>query len=148
MASRKRAQLIVGAVFTALALFVVFFTVFIILSSFKDLEEKDAAHRMEQVQEALYGHIDDLDSKAGDWSIWDDTYRFMAGQYPDYVQVNMQDVSFVELDVNLMLFVDGRGGLVLAKAVDLEDAREVTVPADLEGLIYPGSPLIDYPHGG
>lgn len=147
MASRNPALIIVGAVFLSLALFVSLFTVFMILGSYRDLEEYDAAQRMKQVQEAVSSRVSDLHGNAGDWAFWDDTYRFMAGEKPDYAAVNMQDNSFAELDINLMLFVDENGGLFYGKAYDLALSQERTVPIDILESIGAESPLIDYPPG-
>ena len=51
-----------------------------------------------------------LTGLAKDWGVWDDTYRFVAGDYPDYVKVNLLPSTFDNAQIHMVSIIglDGR----------------------------------------
>jgi len=41
-----------------------------------------------------------------DWSHWDDTHAFLENSYPGYRDENLMEETFVNLDINFMIFID------------------------------------------
>jgi len=52
--------------------------------------------------------------KVNDWSHWDDTYAFLENSYPEYKDENLMEETFVNLDINFILFID-RNDLIFEK---------------------------------
>ncbi len=44
--------------------------------------------------------------RVNDWSHWDDTYYYLENLYPEYVEENIEEQTFVNLDINFIIFTD------------------------------------------
>jgi len=75
--------------------------------------------------------LDRLGAVAGDWGPWDDTYRFMEGRNPDYIESNLAAATIQNLGADFMLFLDRGGHLVHAVGIDRETLEAVPVPEPL-----------------
>lgn len=106
----------------------------ILLRSFAQLEKQNTHQNIERVMNALSDDLGKLNITAADWAHWDDTVAFVEGDYADYVEANLGDLTLVNLQLNLMLFVHSSGQIVFAKALDLESETEMPVPDLLEHL--------------
>ncbi|RJQ57892.1 MAG: PAS domain S-box protein [Desulfobacteraceae bacterium] len=118
---------------------------FILLQDFAKLEALDTRKNVERVFMALNDNLSTLNSTAGDWACWNDSYEFIETRSPDFVDNNLNDLSLVELQVNLIAFIDTSGGVVIAKALDLENKCEVSTPEMFRGQIPPEDALIRHP---
>jgi sensor domain CHASE-containing protein/GAF domain-containing protein len=116
----------------------------ILLRSFSQLERQNSYQNIERVMNALSDDLDKLNITAADWAHWDDTVEFVEGDYADYVEANLGDLTLVNLQINLMLFVHSSGQVVFAKAIDLESETEIPVP-DLLEHIQLDDPLMVHP---
>ncbi|WP_078433208.1 bifunctional diguanylate cyclase/phosphodiesterase [Metabacillus halosaccharovorans] len=47
-----------------------------------------------------------------DWSVWDDTYLYIKGDYPEYPEVNLQKATFENTMLNFMIYLDDKNQLV------------------------------------
>jgi PAS domain S-box-containing protein len=128
MTLRRKTLIIILATLAGLILilFVVSQTIF--LRSAARLEEQDTRQNTERVLNALARDISQLESTVGDWAPWDDTYAFIDDANEDYIESNLVDTTFVNLGLNLMMFVDNSGRVVFGKAFDLQSQLEVPVP--------------------
>ncbi|HSV49371.1 MAG TPA: CHASE4 domain-containing protein, partial [Candidatus Acidoferrales bacterium] len=63
--------------------------------------------------------ISNLNNTVNDWSKWDDTYRFVEDNNSAYIESNMVDATFGNLQINLLFFFDQSGTLVFGKLYDL-----------------------------
>ena len=86
---------------------------FIIYPSFLALERDEAQKDLERTVQALKREIHHLDSLAHDWSMWNDTYRFVRAPFEDYVRSRPILSSLLKDSVNLIYICDaaGRWGL-------------------------------------
>jgi signal transduction histidine kinase len=62
-----------------------------------------------------------------DWATWDDTYKFIDDSNKDYIIANLYNEWFEKLNVNFMIFVNSSGGVVFAKAVNLQNMKEMPI---------------------
>lgn len=104
----------------------------ILMSGFMSLEEKDASKNVGRAMEGISQILSTLNSKAGDWANWDDTYAFIEDENPAFIAANSTDKTFIELKLNLIALLNTSGKLVYAKHFDL--TRELEVPIS-EGLM-------------
>jgi PAS domain S-box-containing protein len=135
MTLRKKTLVIVGATLVGLLLIMFAVSQGILLNSFSRLEVKDTTEDVKRAQAALSDDLSNLNAIVGDWAPWDDTYTFVQDLNNGYVQNNLNDDTFANLKVNLMLFVNSSGQIVFGKAFDLQNKQEVPVPESLNGSL-------------
>jgi len=82
------------------------------------LERENVIRDLGRARGALSAELEALDSKAGDWTNWDDAYTFVHGDNPEFVAKNIAPESFVQLKVNLIAFVDTSNRVVVEQAVE------------------------------
>lgn len=102
----------------------------VFLPQFDRLDHEYLHQRLDRVVGALAAEQNRLNASTADWAYWNDTYAFVRGEFPEYVEANLAPESFQALQLNLMLFYDAQDRLVLARAVDLEPGTEVPLSAN------------------
>ena len=91
-----------------------------ILPSFRALEREHAELDLERATEGLLNELEHVDDFVGDWSGWDDTFRFVEDGNAEYIESNLESNVFREdsFDFICMVRLDGteawRGGVTPA----------------------------------
>lgn len=101
---------------------------YVLIDGLYHLEEERARENVKRAYSALLNDISSLADKAVDWSAWDDTYNFIVDGNEDFIKSNLVESTFVNLKLNLMMFIDTSGMVVWGKAFDLVEEREIPVP--------------------
>ena len=91
---------------------------FTVKPSFADLEEKTARDNHGRVLEALSRLQERAQGSARDYAVWDDTYAFMGGEQPGYVETNINAEALRALNANFFAIVDTSGKLVVNMGYD------------------------------
>lgn len=104
---------------------------FILMDNYVALEKQRAEVNVKRSLSALSTMLSALDSTVSDWAAWDDTYTFIQDSNEDYIESNLVDDTFVNLDLNIMLFINPEGDVVYGKAFDLVDMHETSVSQEL-----------------
>ncbi|GEA52188.1 hypothetical protein VIN01S_29920 [Vibrio inusitatus NBRC 102082] len=73
---------------------------------FKQLEREDAITNFERVAARFNEDIVYLDLQNKDWGAWDDTYEFIQGKRPDYIEANLGVESFRNGQFDFLFFFD------------------------------------------
>lgn len=107
----------------------------ILLQDFATLERAQAQEEVAHVEYELQDQLDELSSKALDWSVYDETYQFIQGQNPDYVEANFSDITLRNMQINFMLFVDLSGTIVYATGYDSINQNVIPIPDSLTAAI-------------
>lgn len=128
---RKKTVIIIGITLVGLVIILYAASQVIIMGSFTELEEENVRQNVERMQCNLSNELDKMDRICYDWAAWDDTYAFIDDCNVDYIESNLVDSTLVNLNLNLMLFVDSSGSAVFGKAVHLEDEVEMVFPQSL-----------------
>lgn len=113
----------------------------ILLESFVQLETQYTRENVDRVLSALFDELDNLAISAQDYAEWDDTYTFVVDGNKDYKDSNLMDVTFVDLRLNLMVFVNTSGQTVFSKNFDLLNNREIDIPTGLIETLSANGPL-------
>jgi len=71
--------------------------------------------------------IDSLDKFANDWAKWDDTYIFTENNNTAYIESNLVDNTFENLQLNMLLIFDQNGRLVFGKMYDIPNHSAIPV---------------------
>lgn len=114
-----------------------------LIQSFLNLEQDRANRDLGRVDQALDQINYSLYTFASDWSHWTDLYNYVKGENPSFVPGNINMTAFVNSHINLMMFWDNNGKVVLGGAVDTDAQKIIGYFAGLENYIKPGSPLFD-----
>lgn len=114
----------------------------IVMGSFRALEERNIKEHVERVIGALSKEIERIASIAGDYAPWDDTYQFMQDRNQTFIDANLVKETFLNLRVNVFLFVNLTGQVVFAKAIDLRSGMEISVLEKFQAYLQTDSPLL------
>ncbi len=97
----------------------------IVFPRFAEIERTEAQKNLQRVQRAIQNELTHMDNTAQDWAHWTDTYQFIAGENPEFVENNLLYETFSGIGVTLMNFYDSEGTLVWGKAYDLATEQEI-----------------------
>jgi diguanylate cyclase (GGDEF)-like protein/PAS domain S-box-containing protein len=144
MTLHKKTVLIVGSTLIGLVVILFVTSRIIIMRSFSKLEEKYTRLNILRVQTSISDNLAYLTRSANDWAAWEETYAFINNSNNNFIKVNVVDSSFTTLRLNVMLFINSSGRVVLGRAFDLEDKKVVPVPQSLLDHLAPDSILLKH----
>jgi len=131
MSLRKKTLAILTATVAGLFILVTIITRSILDGSYASLEEQTVRSDVQQVRHAIAAELTSLDSSAGDWAAWDDTYAFMQGMDDRFITHNMTDSNFQNMRLSLAVLHKCSGEVAFLKAYDLDAKKQVAPPTGL-----------------
>jgi signal transduction histidine kinase len=132
---RKKTFLIITVALISMTLVVYVSAQFILLDNYAALEKQRAEVNVKRCLSVLSNELTELDSTARDWAAWDDTYAFIQDANDNYLESNLVDETFINLRLNMMLFINSTGNVVYGKAFNLQNMSETPVPQDMLELL-------------
>jgi PAS domain S-box-containing protein len=99
----------------------------IMLDSISVSENEEAASNAQRFITNLNMKLQNLNQTGWDWSQWDATYQFVENNNSAYINGNMLDNTFINLGLNLMLFINESRQLVFGKEFDLDNQTEINL---------------------
>lgn len=84
----------------------------------------------ESVSSYIYEKIDNYLGTVNDWAHWDDTSEFVRGLYPEYIELNLNQSTFENLDLSFLMFVDQEGQIYHSLYYTPKDGAFSSFPAD------------------
>lgn len=109
------------------------------LEGYKELEQQYVEESLNRISEALSANLESLDIICYDWASWDDTYEYAKNQNSDFIDTNMGDETFINMDINLMNILDPTGNTVYQRAFDLINLKEIDISQELQHYISKGT---------
>jgi two-component system, NtrC family, sensor kinase len=125
MSIRAKVIALIAALFAILALAGVLVARFVLMPSFLELENKDAATAIRRVTYLLDQSLDQLAVSATSWGNWADTYRFAQDHNRTYVFDNITAVGLRQLNINLLAIVDATGKIIASGSLDSQSEGRV-----------------------
>jgi len=113
--------------------------------SFSQLETSRMQTEIARVNESIYYELDQIYTIAGDYSGWDDAYRFVQNGNHAFIKTNLADAIFPKLRLNLIAYLDTNGNVIYCRLFDYCNNRELPIPADIKSQLSLGSPLLANP---
>lgn len=110
----------------------------VVFPSFVKLDYEHATTNVNRVVSAIDREIHHLELFVVDWSVWDDTYEFIANRNEEYIDSNLGDTTFADDRLNAMYYLDAEGAVVWGRTLDTETGEEL-------GLAAFGSDKVDLP---
>ena len=132
MTLRKKALLIIGVTLISTVCLMYVASRFTLMEDLLEIEEYTTHQSAEQAMGALSYVLSDLEANTADWASWDDTYAFIENPGNEYIQANLVDETFINLRLNLIMFIHSSGEVVLSKAFDLSNEKETALPPGMQ----------------
>lgn len=126
--------------FFIVALTIVFVNMFlysisyVLIKKYDSIEEQINRQNIERVFHIFDNRLSALETLAQEWSAWDDTYKFMKKENPEFIEKNIFEVSYENMDVNFMLFYDKSGTLVSGQGYDWVKQKTLPISNKLKNL--------------
>jgi PAS domain S-box-containing protein len=89
------------------------------LNGIFESEKQHSTQNVQRFQRNLNIAISNLDNTVNDWAEWDDTYNFVENNNTAYQESNLIDLTFENLQLNMMLFFDQSDALIYGKLYNL-----------------------------
>lgn len=99
-------------------------TSFFLTRQFNDIEAAKSFDALNRLHYTINQIGDSLESTAADWAIWNDTYRFVRGENPVFVEDNLDLHTFERLRLNFVAIVR-RDGTVLTAQLLVPGSHEL-----------------------
>jgi len=115
-----------------------------LFDSFARIEEQDVVENVERAVNLINNEANDLNIVCGDYSAWDDAYRYVLDGNHAFEKSNLTLPTFLKLRLNLVMYINGAGDVVFGKAVDLEKGHFLPVPVGFFRHISTASPLLNH----
>ncbi|MEM3608631.1 MAG: CHASE4 domain-containing protein [Candidatus Bathyarchaeia archaeon] len=144
MKLRAKILLIMSSTTLALIIILYGFAQVTMLRTAAEMEEDDARQNVRRALNAFSDELEKMLSITRDYASWDDTYAFMIDRNEKYVETNLVDETFLNLKLNLMLFVNTDGQIVFQRGFDLRKGCEIQIPSGMLEHIGPNSPLVHH----
>jgi signal transduction histidine kinase len=116
----------------------------ILNQSFQQLENQYTTQNAQRAMNALQNEIDAFRLMALGWSKWDDVYQFVDNNSQAFIDSNLTDTTFVDSDLDLMMFVDKQHNIVYSKAFDNDQGVAVPVSEAINALLASPTKLLDH----
>ena len=100
-----------------------------ILDGFVRLEEKHLNQTLDQTLKTIDRETQFMLNTAHDWAVWDDSYLYIQGLYPDYPSVNLYDNVFEYLNLDIIIYTQLNGSIAYAKGFDSQTGEEKQIPS-------------------
>ena len=141
---RQKTLLIIGlTMFAAVgSLFLVSRILF--LRGYARLEEDFASKNLERAASALTNELNTLDRTTSEYASWDQTYAYLHGNNPAYVNSEFPASTFQQLKIGFVVILDNSGRKVFSKGFDLARGGEVPLPVGLEENLKTGSSILNH----
>ncbi len=131
---QKKVSASLLAVMTAFGLLSYLILNVVITPAFDNLENNAAQTDLVRAQRAIQADLEQLRSSTGDWSPWDDAHSYVRGENPEFIAINADIPTLINLDLNLLLFFDRDDRMLWGQLVqDGEGAELATLGAFEEG---------------
>ena len=96
-----------------------------------DIEDNEAENAVLQVVRLIENDLKMLGGTCEDWGKWDDTYLFVTGEKEGYPKENLINETFLDLQIDLMVFYDTNGTILYGKGFDHSQLVALPVPEEL-----------------
>lgn len=141
---RKKTLFIIGITLVFLIVLMYVVSSVILTGGFAQVEKQDTNQNVQRATEALYSDLASMNGVAGDWASWDDTYRFIEDGDLIYVENNIYDKTFIEMNLNFMFYVNLSGWIVWERNFDLKNETILPVPESLHKHLSVNSVLLQH----
>jgi len=117
---------------------------YVILPSFFALEQEEVKKAVTSNMDALKREIHHLGQIAGDWAVWDDTYRFVQDGNTGYADSNFQWKSLISSGIHMITILDPEGKVVWTGSFDPVQKKKIAIDEFPRDLFPKDHPLLQH----
>jgi len=125
---RRKTTVTLGATLAGLVIVLFLISQIVISNSFDQLERDELKKDVQNAKSSLYWDMEELEKKAADWAVWNETYYFVPYRNSSYIANYLADEKFIDHNISFVLFYDRSGTLVYSKGMDLQKGIQVPPP--------------------
>jgi len=129
MKIRKKLGLILGGGYFFIFVILFIASNSILMQGFIEQEDEDIQKQMDLAVHALDLRVLEIEHLTQSLSSNDDSYYFMQSGLQHFINNYLLSSNFVKSEINIIVFSDTNGDLVLSKAFDILKMRNMEVPA-------------------
>jgi len=144
MSLRKKTLLIIGITLFCLIALLYTISSAVVLNGFSQVEKQNTIKNVERVNDAISDELSVLSGVVGDWAAWNETYYFVNGDNPNFVEEQIADRTFIEIKINLVLFINSTGGVAYGSAFDLKNETAVPIPESIQEYLSSDSIILQH----
>jgi two-component system NtrC family sensor kinase len=144
MTLRQKTVLIIGVTLLCLLMTLYFSLSTIWLNGLADIESQQIDLDVERVTAALANDLKELNRTTSNWAAWEQTQVFVRDVNTRYIRENLNEGSFVNFRINMMLFINTQGRIAYGKGFDLEKKTAVPIPDSLRQYLASHSRLLQH----
>jgi sensor domain CHASE-containing protein len=144
MKLRLKTLITIGVVFTVLFIILTTVTQSIILTSFQELENESVERNIQRAIKMFFYEFDSIKKSSYDWSAWNDTYTFVEDRNQNYIDTNLQNISFEGIGINIMMFYNASFDLVFGKIHDPQNENDSPILQALSQAIIENDWLLHH----
>lgn len=100
----------------------------VVLPRFEELDRSAVATNVQRIKAAVDVELTRIGDTASQWGAWDDTYRFMGGENPHFVDDNLPFRTYGDLRLNAFYFYDSDDKLVWGGAYNVAFEKPIEFP--------------------
>lgn len=145
MTLRKKILLLIGVTLICMVGVVYAASRFVLLDDLAEIEEHYAYENVERVLSTWYSVVSNFETQTRNWAAWDDTYTFIETGDIEYIRSNLTKETFMNLRLDLMIFINSSGQTVFSKAFDLYNEEEIPVSPAMIQYLSDNHPLLEEP---
>jgi signal transduction histidine kinase len=136
MKIQKRLLLYVGGSALLMFFFVFFLFSLLVVNGVQETEDAYALQTVKRFDFAIVEKEDFLSRMVFDWSVWDDTYNFVKGDFPDFVDSNINEETFDNFGINAIIIVNDSGDISYGGYYDLDNHSGRILSAEEKSGVY------------
>ncbi|MGA8034506.1 MAG: CHASE4 domain-containing protein [Candidatus Acidiferrales bacterium] len=141
---RRKTLLIIALTTIGMVGGLFFISRYLLNRGFGNLEEEFARENVARASSAIANELTTLDRTTSEYAAWDQTYAFVHGDKPKFIQTEFPATTFQQLQISFVLIYDADGKRLFAKGFDLRRGGEARLPEGLEEHLKPDSPLLTH----
>ncbi|MCX5828238.1 MAG: ATP-binding protein [Deltaproteobacteria bacterium] len=144
MTLSKKTFIIVCVTFIGLMAVLYFITSNILSKGFDVIEDDSIKNNVERVRSAIDYECEAVDTTAGDYAGWDDTYVFVQKKNEKYINANMNNTTFAQLKVNVVIILNKKGEVVFSTGYDRKEDKQIALSSEIMEHVRVGSFLASH----
>ena len=144
MKLRQKTLLIIVLTLVSMVVLLVGASQFIVIDSYRQLEDDDTGQNVQRAQNALQVNLDDLRKSTVDYGAWDETWQFAQGRYPEHPEINLHEDVFKTIQTDILIVLDVEGQVIYDAEFDTSTDELVPLSQEVIDNILAFPSFINY----
>jgi signal transduction histidine kinase/DNA-binding response OmpR family regulator len=133
--------LVLGASFSVVTYASLNLTVF---PTYSDFERENSESAVMRVTQALEADLRSLGTFSLEYAFWDQTYDYVQGRRPEYVDENLEDTFWHVNGADLFAIFDVQGNMLYGSLSHPGDGSKLSLEDEIEQPLVRGHPLVTH----